>query len=231
MVMLKAYFDESGHSSAPGYRPFAVGGCVAPLERWEIFEEEWKRILARFDVKCFHATDLAAYQGEFRDWNDARRKEFMGILVGLVRQYVARPVGAVLPLVAYRRLTEEQQAGLVDPYYICLQVCLEGAALEAASLPEEERVEVVFARAPGLVGKAADLFETFRGGGHPLGGRLGSISFASPADVIPLQAADLVAYELGKSIEGVKERWPMEELKKMNPYFQYLPYGRILEGF
>ena len=89
MVMLKAYFDESGHSSAPGYRPFAVGGCVAPLERWEIFEEEWKRILARFDVKCFHATDLAAYQGEFRDWNDARRKEFMGILVGLVRQYVA----------------------------------------------------------------------------------------------------------------------------------------------
>jgi len=236
ILMLKAFFDESGHLKDPNEKVLSIGGCIAPLEAWESFEQEWGEALERFDVPAFHMKLFAHFRGPFEMWTETKRRDFLALLMEIMHRHITKCVGAVLPLSEYNNLTPEQKLVLPDPYFICFQDSLHGAGLTAAHLYEpQEKVQVVFAEHPEFGARAYELWLACKKE-LPVKDRLVSIAFASPNDVLPLQAADLVAYELNqlghlmldpKRVPVEELRWPMRQIHRKFPEFEYYTAARL----
>lgn len=215
VLMLTAYLDDSGHKDDKSTPIFSVGGVVASIAAWRKFETEWGEVLRAFHVSQSHMKDFAHRQGEFKGWLEETRRNFLSQLMGIMDSHVKFYVGAVLPIENFNNLSKQQREDLVDPYYACFQVCVHGIALYAEKHFPGEKVDIVFDRRTKSKGLGGELFD------HcieklEMGNQLGTLDFGSTLDYVPLQAADLVAYELNLYRRGngkiEESRWPLREL-------------------
>ena len=82
--MLAGYFDESGtHDSAV---ITSVAGFVSTPERWQRFDEEWKRVLDHWGLEYFHMKECAHYTANFAQFktNELGRKQLLWCLAFLI---------------------------------------------------------------------------------------------------------------------------------------------------
>ncbi len=224
VLVLKAYCDESGHAQDLRESVVVVAGCIAPLEAWEKFEDDWKAFLDAYGVNELHMKHFAHSTGAFTGWkeHEEKRRAFLTTAADLMRRHVVAYVGAAIYLPDFRTLPEPVRARLGDPYFACFQVCAHDAAAQTLEDPAE-KVEMVFARHPEFQGGALDFYYRLQAE-MTLGERLGPISFADPKDVVQLQAADLVAFELRRF---TAERIPL--VPDPDPRSIRWPMGQILE--
>jgi hypothetical protein len=64
VVMLLAYFDESGIHGRPEVT--VIGGFVGSDAAWGAMESRWQDILRNYGIKHFHMTDAVSQEGEFK---------------------------------------------------------------------------------------------------------------------------------------------------------------------
>ena len=215
--MLMAYLDDSGHKDDENASVFSVGGVVASLEAWKQFEEEWVEVLRRFQVSQSHMKFFAHRRGDFEGWSEPKRREFLGRLMRIMDSYVQFYVGAAFPIEDFDNLSDQQKEDLKDPYYACFQVCVHGVGIYAKDNFPDEKVDIIFDRRAKSRGLGGDLFDRCIEM-LDVGDRLGTLSFGSTLDNAPLQAADLIAYELNLYRRGSGKmdgaRWPLKELNR-----------------
>lgn len=239
MLTLRAYFDESGKFNDPRETVTCIGGCIAPVPAWEKFEPAWNAILKKFGVSHLHMKHFAHSTGEYKGWTEEKRRALMRQLLSVMEGHIRKPIGAVLPLSQYAELTPAQKEILPDPYVMCFQDCLSLAGMVADELYDRQAiVQLIFATRQKGDGAARQAYQLCKEK-LPIGSRLASISFKTPFEVPPLQAADLVAYELtqlGRDMLDPKSspleemRWPMQELvAKFFPEFQFYTLERLVE--
>jgi hypothetical protein len=201
MGTLEAYFDDSGEETAPRELSVAVAGAVAPSDIWHDFALAWTSVLDEYNVprSAFHTTDLMSFQGEvFKPWQErgaGHRDRFVDRLVDVMRDYHFQPIGVNLPLQIYEARTKHQRDVLYGKaYYACLHALFQ--ILAQLGAPSDDPVNIILAEKKKHIGKAHKAFQTVRDI-HPSGARLvGFDPSRSPRDVIQLQAADLVAWEM-----------------------------------
>lgn len=236
--MLRTYLDESGHAADPNVTDVSVCGVVASCVQWAEFDSNWKAVLQSFGVAQLHMKHLAHFQGEYRGWNENKRKEFLGQLFKVIDAHTEGNLAATMPLKIFRSLTPEQQAMLGgDPYYPCFLACVIGGATCASHLAGQ--IEFVVSEAAGFKGKAMDFYDRCNSTGAPPGIRekLAGISFGTPQGSIPLQCADLIAYEVNKFIKSAretgtwKERWPFTQIKSRMLTIEFFDRKTIQERF
>src|SRR5260370_13743015 len=164
--------------------------------------------------------EFAHSQGQFKDWKgqEPRRKALLHALIAGIAHARPTPVGTIVSVEDFRGLSERQQSSLKDPYYVAFQRCTRGAASEAYDLDPPEQVAMVYsynqefgaikATGPYSVdeaGLAEKLWRTMKK--HTdFGQWMGSYASKTPSEVIPLQAADLFAYELAKEFQNLRTR-------------------------
>jgi hypothetical protein len=61
--VIAAYFDDSG--TDPKHPALVIGGCVATVENWVNFQEEWQEVLGQYGLDHFHMTDFDNKWGDF----------------------------------------------------------------------------------------------------------------------------------------------------------------------
>ena len=217
-MKLQAYFDDSGQCDQ------AVGGCVASVEAWSSFETEWKHELDRFDVEWFHAVDFENRKHEFARVSESDRTLFLtALLEALVRN--VRPIagGSFVCAIAGPDLVEnlrergirgknapkrgktpqEKWIGrmvetLSDPYSVCL-----GHALKVTfelAIGGQDIIHVFIAHQPNRTENIKYIHKMLRGT-HRFNERLAGFDYGremQPKDILPLQAADFVAYYFSK---------------------------------
>ncbi len=192
-----AYFDESGtHASAP---VVAVAGFISTVERWRNLEREWSTVLRMYKLEYFHMTDFENRWGPYRDWDKGKRETIIKRLLGIIKQYALSGFSAAVVRGDYERLREEHPGRWVTPYGVCAAWCLRDVADWLESSNRDEYAGYVFERG-------------FRGAGHMAEAfgrasdevrrayRFDALSFADKRAVIPLQAADILAYEVCKQV-------------------------------
>ncbi len=123
---------------------------------------------------------------------------------------------------------------LADPYYLAFEVVVQriGKNPWITQRPPQERVAFVFDRTH-LSGRAEGVYKrllntpglTF----HP---RLGSLSFDDKRLILPLQAADFLAYETFKNLYDTKlkerpERWQFTEIKQLIAQIDWFDETRL----
>lgn len=205
--MLAAYFDESGlHADA---RCFCFAGYIGYASDWFEFSRLWRHALAEARVASFHMSEFETRHGLFADWPRERRYSLIRELVSIINSTDLWGFGIGVPLDVYERV----RARLVSqrhlrpewwdhPYLLAYQWALVELGVESDHLPQTETIAFTLDRTSTFRSRLADTHRTYQKdttcARH---WRIGSLTFRARVDTEPLQAADLLAYEVRKFID------------------------------
>lgn len=219
--MLAAYLDESGHSS--DCRIVAMGGIMGNHLHMETFAERWQRMLDRHLVAVFHMSELESFSGEFQGWTKIQREALLADVFLCMKDLWIAPIGAVSIVEQYRNLPTVAQLAFIDPWFLCFQLCVGEAAKTAMWHRDDptprDKIALFHDRQVEYQGRAVSAFHYLKDS-TSFGHRLGSITSASMTEVIQLQMADLVAFEIRKLVENaiyhpdIPTRWPLKKLQE-----------------
>jgi len=230
--MLVTYLDESGHSGDS--RIVSMGGIVGTHLVMEQLGERWKQMLLRHSVDVFHMSELEGSLGEFAGWDKDRREALLADVMNCFNDLFFCFIGMSTIVDQYRSLPGVAQDMLADPWFICFQTCVHFVSTmlmwQKSDPSPNEKIAFFHDQQAEYQSRAASAFQFIKEKATS-GNRIGTCTPASKKDIIQLQAADLVAYEVRKLIENaryspsVPMRWPMRQIQKHACQFCYMDFS------
>lgn len=204
MTDLICYGDESGiHDEAP---VFVLAGWIAPEDEWAGFMPRWRdalRIAGHPEGVPFHMTDFGSSRRAFEGWSDDRR---LGLITSLIDVIVGTNVfgcGMVVDRERARSLGVGGEWFATEPYTASFPLfeshCFSrgGAFFDAGP-----RISFVMDRQEVFGHAMKTTHDSRRGAPNPISEQMGSLEFRDSLGNPPLQAADLLAFEIRKEIEA-----------------------------
>jgi hypothetical protein len=194
-----AYMDETGHAADNSQQFCGMAGFLSTDENWKILKERWRTVLTRFGVDYMHMKEYGPSAGIFKDWkgDEPKRKAFYSELMKILRDIRAIPFGSIYSLDAYRRLSDEDRQILNEPYLKSLSDCVGIPAFLLQDKPPEVTYNVVFSEQAEFKHRAKKIYDLFKAL-YRIGERMRYPDFENMRDCVPLQAADMIAYELNR---------------------------------
>ena len=186
-----AYFDDSG--THPESVVSVVAGFIAPVDQWVRFQAEWQECLRAAGLESFRMVDYASQQPPY-DWDDSKRKRVLAQLLTTIklRTHGAFAV-AVLTKPYYEARPHIPSLGDLSAYGFAVMQCVKHVGRWSARYASGP-VSYVFD-----AGVSKGQVETIMSYVLELPDyQIPVYSFARPADLSPLQAADVLAYETYK---------------------------------
>ena len=190
--MLKAYFDDSGTHS--GSTVIAVGGFVAQAEEWDVFDRDWAEMLAIAQIGWFHMSACGSQHGEFTGWSRERCDALIKNAIAILKKHPLHGFAAGM------LANNKKHTIPIGAFDMCLGQCISALLHRVDQLGE--RVEIFMEDHPGRKKHLLDYLR-FRGefGRHlPRGRLVEEVYSVSNRKHRPLQAADLLAYEMYKEV-------------------------------
>ncbi len=197
MLMLTAYLDETGHSKDNLQKFVGMGGLIATAKNWEIFEKKWKKSLRKYDVSFLHMKDFAHSRKEFAKWKGDKtiRSQFLSELMQAIKAANAFPFGCSIPIDLYREHPKHLQASIKNPYYLAFMMCSMIMSYWVEPFRSYgETIAPVFAEQTEFQFQAMRMYEGLKRD-NSISDLIDSPVFRPMAKLVPLQAADFVAYE------------------------------------
>jgi hypothetical protein len=227
LAFLEAYADETGiHNEA---ERFCFGGLVGPVDDWLSIEKPWKVAMSKAGLDpekvAFHMTDCVSGGRAFRSIPREARTVLVDDLVSILAS--AQCFGR---LIAIQRGKPETRVGLpkwpaADPYLwafpACLRLICEAAV---AFIDAEEKIAFVFDHQTEWQSVGLKVFGHLSEGDLPYSRRLGSITYRKSLAAVPLQAADLITWEMSHESARVIE---MVNPQPRRTYLRLENTGRI----
>jgi hypothetical protein len=204
------YFDASGtqHDQVA----LAVAGFMATADSWLDFEKEWLTRLRKSKLDYFHRKEITVerYPGLLED------------LARIIQGHAMRKFGMVVRVEALHRLVAKSvyKQWHLDAYGYAGRACAAHVRMWAKQHHQRTMPELVFAK--GDTGKEdlekglkLDGFSnyTFRPAKDEINRKTGLVDKAA----IPLQAADLFAYELFYPVRRIEQTGPRMGRHELTP--------------
>lgn len=199
--MITVYLDESGtHDEA---RHLVIAGLVSTLDGWEALTTEWGSVREEFQAPVFHMADCCQGRGDFKGWSKERRNALVKRLVDVIVKHTSHRLWTVVEMGAVRGSELESQA-----YGLCAFGCssLLRSSLMAPSNLHIPNARYVFEHGAKDSGRAFEAFDHLLNSGMSDYLRIGSITKANRREIVPLQPADLHAWEVYKYFKDKGER-------------------------
>jgi hypothetical protein len=203
MSAFTCYFDTSG--TQHDQLALTAAGFMSTADQWLDFEIEWKKRLAREGMTAFHRTEI----------KPSKHPGLLEDLASIIRDHVNRKFSLTVRVHALHRLVKktEYDKWHLDAYSYANRGCAAHVRIWAQQNHLRSMPELIFAT--GDTGRS-DLEHRLKVDGFTnvtfrpaLDAKDAKTGLIDPA-VVPLQAADLFAYELfspGRQIEkGVKAK-------------------------
>ncbi len=203
--MFTLYCDDSGtHSQSP----IAVAACfVAPILQWEHFTKDWNAANAAEQFGVFHMADFVAHKEQFAfpEWQDEhKRARTIKRLISIMTTRRKQGFFSVVEKSAYdeevpQALKEKRKLGN-NHYTFAVRMCMAKVLKWRMKYGYKEAVEFVFDQMSKGKGEINAVFEEALKEGdekalvHGIS-RDAGWSFQSKAKVLPLQGADILAWE------------------------------------
>lgn len=210
--MLTSYVDDSG---SEGKGPvFVLAGVIARGEQWQRFTEAWERECARepatpnFHMAQAYSPSWSGWGVGSREERVARRDERIRNLAHIVRNYAVARVHAGLSWAAYRDLAKGRVPGRFDnPYYFLYWKLTLSCVRWQFESGTPEKINFVFDK-QSKIGDVAASWYCSAVEAIPEARQIlpGSPEFADDSEVIPLKAADILAWHFRKEVAERVER-------------------------
>jgi len=207
MPVLMGFFDETGDTKDPAQKFVGMAGFVAPSEKWVHFECKWKSILKDFKLPYFHMKEFNPSEGVFRGWkgDESKRKALFGSLIETIEEIKPLPVGCVFSSEDFRTLPDRDRRMIKDPYFFSFISCVGMPSMLIQNAPSDVELTTVFGE-HGCFASTAKKFYGQMQKLYEVGDRLHPPEFRDMRESIPLQAADIIAYELYKEADRQRYR-------------------------
>jgi hypothetical protein len=233
-VLLRGYIDESYNDQL-----FTLSCLMSDPSNWMWFESAWKKCLRfknkelrkqdRQQLSRYHAADCAALRGEFEGWTIPEQIAFTGDLLKVFDRRFQNVIAYSVPLKDFaREFPQAKKKNLLRDCYGVLLKFLMSEMYDQIKTGREQLAKEHFAMKAVSIALIHDRgpFETalqaafnHMKNDNTFGGRdyFTTIVPKGWEDCIPLQAADLVAYENFKDSERrltgrAKQRKPLQLL-------------------
>lgn len=202
LCMITAYFDDSGtHGEQSDI--VLVAGVFGTEARMESLDRNWKRHLdsplcGRKDpIKRFHAYDCDNSVGDFLRWNRTETDYFRHQLRTVIIESEVAAYGLACARKDYDELIlGDLRAVLGTPEGFCINQCFVRSLAWAQTNTFDPQMTFVFDNRPdGVQRYAGTVYDVFEKHTQPPP-YLAGYAFLNSTKVRPLQAADLVAWEL-----------------------------------
>jgi hypothetical protein len=196
MVFLQAYIDDSGSHNLS--KIMYWGGAVAKESSWRSIVPRWQAVLKRFDVPYFHAAELDAFQGLYKSWDIPKRNEFLNLLIRVLNSEgrMLQTVHIGIDKDLYQRIHSEFPYIRLTAVQFCCQYCLVALLLPLLHNKHIEGVAVTIDRGSRIGAPSMNhLRRLIKHKEFQVQYKITSIVEADKAMIIPLQTADLIAYE------------------------------------
>ncbi len=214
--LYSAYLDESG--THEGSDAVAVAGFISNRSKWQTFSDDWKNALDSWKIPYFHMSDYETRHGFFESWDDQQREERLNHLLGLIKKHTFLSVAYIIRTKQFNEILSDAAKKLCGNAY--------GLAAIACWFNLRQLVKKVN-------GYIDYTMEKVSAGSSILAWiyreqvkypewvedtRLLSLSFEDKKVILPLQAADILAYEIYKHAQrqfsGLQrpERYPYKQL-------------------
>lgn len=190
------YFDDSGTHKGAGV--VVVAGAIATAERWRKLSCEWQRTIRPWGLQRnhFHMTDFVTGKGEYRGWTEDTKSARLMALVNVIRKHVRVLIGNAVMEADF----EEVSARYPDnnfgtAYRFCAFLIAPAVDAWRRRSPKRGPVTLVFEAGNKLLneyGRILNQAGTFDHLREKFG--YSSITQGTKAEMVPLQAADLIAY-------------------------------------
>ncbi|MGH6876343.1 MAG: DUF3800 domain-containing protein [Rhizomicrobium sp.] len=241
IAMFTAYIDESGTDEASNC--LGIGGLIADAEQWTAFETQWRQALADAGVKYSHMKEYAHSTGEFGKWKsktkqfEPQRERFMRQLCYAITKTAKYTFGAIITRGDYEKFVpEDLRRGMGTPYTFLGRYCIARVGVWAQENSPKEPVKLVFERGQPSQGLRLQHGILSANEVARKQYKLGLLTFADKyvrdnpeQSVLPLQAADIVAYELVKQWRTMQK----EATRLVQPYIlqdsRRYPLKRLME--
>src|SRR5438034_787860 len=149
--------DESGHVSYG--RVLSIAGVVGPEDIWSDFDGEWRQALEDVGAEILHMKDLAHFQGEYRGWDEDKRRKLMASALDIITSKPVQMYGVWFELDDWRAIPVEVQDQYIDPYLVSIQVVMQKLVEEKSVVGDDQRLHYIFERKKELEYKARQAFE------------------------------------------------------------------------
>lgn len=193
ILVLKAFFDDSGTHDKSDV--IVMGGIIASEESWVALEPKWQEALDYLCIKKMHMSHCENAWREFKEWPRPRRDEAIFRFSDIICETGGRMLASAVSRTAWDSVTAQTDLGQIFyepidfPFNTCMRRALESRRATSSG-PEE--VRVVFDSREQNLSFWQDLASNYE---KKWPDKLVGYSFGRMAKVIPLQAADMVAYE------------------------------------
>jgi hypothetical protein len=210
---MNIYFDESGIHE--GAKICAVAGYFGQRNAWEKLETDWRHALEEFHLPEFHARRFWARDGDghrvrpYDDLDDVKAQRFFHRLLRAIKDSHIYPVGAAVVGEEWKQLDPGERRFLTGGRVEHGKFTTSGSPNKAYFLPflqvvyrvtaycsEGEKADFFFGLDRTFSGYARDYFKQIKKLNQPMVFHLGEIHFPVNLETKPLQAADLLAYEV-----------------------------------
>jgi hypothetical protein len=215
MVVLKAYFDDSGEEIDPAHKVCSLAGYIGDAKAWRRFEKEWPKALKEQNIEYFHSADLNAHVDIYKHLRgqEAQKKSIHQAMGGAIKASRFRAgICSVIRLDDLRKFNADNNLSL-DAYALNLYFCM----IEIANKWPFTRTEVILDRIskPHLkLDLAKRYLETDNTGNKSASGFIMPTPLEKEytfRNILPIQAADYLAWECRKDVL-LKSEW-FEETK------------------
>jgi hypothetical protein len=195
LAVITGYFDDTQSDQ----RLCTVAGLAGYPNQWELFERLWGAVLAAHGIPYFHMREMAATGGVFARWHPPETHQedvsaFLRDAIAAIRDPYLHMFASIVHIRDLERFNADKGLDL-KPYSLAVSACLTQLALHYPHLP----VTAVFDRVEGIDDKLAVARSYAEGYVTPDPmGRIASVPLTAGSTsrtVLPLQAADLVAWE------------------------------------
>lgn len=225
VIVLKVAMDESGvHDDSP---VLTVGAYVARPGQWRDWTQRWNA--TKRPIKVYHATDAANLKREFKNWTADERDDLAKRLLPVIAEANIPGVVVGIHMDEFRKAMagrDDLRTMFGTPYAACFQWVVQIIMNFAHGAMSTERIAFVH-EVNDYRHEALESFAWVKEHGNPLGTIIG-LQFADKKDYVPLQAADILAYEGNKRLRdpGRPERrsWTALDPDKSRIFAAY--YGR-----
>ena len=225
IVVLKIYMDESGvHDGSPAV---TVGAWFGVPSVWKSFTRHLNH--QKRPIKVFHAVDCQNLRGEFEGWDETRRDTYVANLLPVIAQHEIAGLLIGIDMKCFEQAmaaVPEMRDMFGTPYDACFQWNIQtfvdfnnkrGGIGRLAFFHETNDYEASAKRS----------FEFVKINPKNTSEKM-SLTFAGKDDFVPLQAADVLAYEGNKRIRNIDKK-PRRAWSAIDPKadrIRVLYYGR-----
>ena len=197
MVLARAYFDESGiHDGSP---IVAVAGLMATEKRWTALEADWLAELGQFKaegfpISAFHATECVYGERDFFGMPKEIRETYFARLAGIIEKHSPVCVWSSIALKDWDELADDKfRAAYPHPFYLCFEWCAYELARWQREVAQTSPIALVYSEQVEFKDRIKTIWDAYDRAKRVA--PLNSFTTASYKACVPLQAANLTAYE------------------------------------